>query len=268
MARRRQLLVLDVTSSGLRTVRQLAAPERVAALAISGDAVCAAAGGQYLVFRVSTGRTQPLFEYDPATVRPLVRSIRQVRVCDGEWERENGSAEMRREGRGCVGTRRATVIVEGYIFPGMCCCCNLDISCNATVLTQCAGGRGSYAAVLVGRTVQQYSLQSWYSLQRGGSSANLTARMSAVFQEEFLVLGPADLAMFALVTGTSQRPPIQLPAGVTHWTYQHPFIITSDGATITLIRSELQVRKCDYTHGHIYQPATLQFSNTISFSLF
>ena len=55
-------------------------------------------------------------------------------------------------------------------------------------------------------------------------------------QEEFLVLGPADLAMFALVTGTSQRPPIQLKPGVTHWTYQHPYIITSDSAGITLVR--------------------------------
>ena len=53
-------------------------PERVQALAVSGDAVCAAAGGQYLVYQVSTGRTQPLFEYDPALVRPMVRSIQQV----------------------------------------------------------------------------------------------------------------------------------------------------------------------------------------------
>ena len=50
------------------------------------------------------------------------------------------------------------------------------------------------------------------------------------------MLGPADLAMFALVTGTSQRPPIQLQPGVTHWTYQHPYIITSDRNGITLVR--------------------------------
>ena len=84
IARRRQLLVLNVTSGGLQTVRELPVPDRARALAISGDAVCAAAGGRYLVFQVSSGRTQPLFEYDPALVRPMVRSVRKVSARTGE----------------------------------------------------------------------------------------------------------------------------------------------------------------------------------------
>jgi hypothetical protein len=78
VARKKQLLVYNVTEEKLSLIKDIGVPEPALGVSVDGSHICAALLTRYTVYNFDTNFTQQLFTYGCETFLPIIRRITKV----------------------------------------------------------------------------------------------------------------------------------------------------------------------------------------------